>query len=59
VTLTEVGLGSGVVSSVPIVGFEVGGRYLVSGAGGIITGCGYSMPYDAAFAAQWASTFGS
>ena len=59
VTLTEVGLGSGVVSSVPLVGFEVGGRYLVSGAGGIITGCGYSMPYDAAFAAQWASTFGS
>ena len=59
VTLTEAGLSSGVVSSVPLVGFEVGGRYLVSGAGGIITGCGYSMPYDAAFAAQWASTFGS
>lgn len=59
VTLTEVGLGSGSVSSVPLVGFEVGGRYLVSGAGGIITDCGYSMPYDAAFAAQWASTFGS
>ena len=59
VTLTEVGLGNGDVSSVPLVGFEVGGRYLVSGAGGIITDCGYSMPYDAAFAAEWASTFGS
>lgn len=59
VTLTEVGLGSGAVTSVPIVDFEVGGRYLVSGAGGIVTGCGYSQPYDDAAAADWASAFGS
>jgi len=59
VTLTEVGLGSGAVTSVPIVDFEVGARYLVSGAGGIVTGCGYSQPYDDAAAADWASAFGS
>ena len=58
VTLTEVGLGSGAVFSEPLVGFEVGGRYLVSGSDGIVTGCGFSMPYDDANAAEWAATFG-
>jgi len=58
VTLTEVGLGGGVVTSVILVDFEVGGRYLVSGAGGIVTGCGYSQAYDALAAADWATAFG-
>lgn len=59
VTLTEVGLGSGVITSVILVDFEVGGRYLVSGAGGIVTGCGYSQAYDASAAADWATAFGT
>jgi hypothetical protein len=58
VTLTEVGLGGGVTTSGSLVNFEVGGRYLVSGSGGVITGCGYSQPYDEAAAADWASVFG-
>ena len=59
VTLTEVGLGGGVVTTGTLVDFEVGARYLVSGAGGVVTGCGYSQPYDAQAAADWAIAFGS
>jgi len=58
VTLTEVGLGGGVTLGGSLVGFQVGDRYLVSGSGGVITGCGYSQAYDAATAAAWASVFG-
>jgi hypothetical protein len=57
-TLTQVGQGDGAVmegvSSAPIRG-----RYLVSGADGIITGCGYSQAWDASAAADWALAFGS
>ena len=59
VTLTEPGLGGGVTSLGSLVDFEVGGRYLVSGAGGIVTSCGYSQAYDASAAADWATAFGS
>ena len=58
ITLTEYGLGSGAVSLEGDVGFEVGGRYLVSGSDGIVTGCGFSQAYDDATAADWASAFG-
>jgi hypothetical protein len=58
VTLTEVGLGGGVTTSGSLVNFQVGDRYLVSGSGGVITGCGYSQAYDDAAAAEWASIFG-
>ena len=59
VTLREVGLGSGVITTETLVGFQVGARYLVSGAGGVVTGCGYSQAYDEAGAADWASAFGA
>jgi hypothetical protein len=59
VTLSQVGQGDGVVMEGILVDFQVGGRYLVSGASGIITGCGYSQAWDAPLEAEWASTFGS
>jgi hypothetical protein len=58
VTLTQVGQGDGAVMEGILVDFQVGGRYLVSGAGGVITGCGYSQPWDASAAADWESAFG-
>jgi hypothetical protein len=59
VTLTQVGQGEGAVMEGILVDFQVGSRYLVSGADGIITGCGYSQAWDAAAAADWARAFGS
>jgi hypothetical protein len=59
VTLTQVGQGDGAVMEGILVDFQVGTRYLVSGASGIITGCGYSQAWDASAAADWASAFGS
>jgi len=59
VTLTQVGQGDGAVMEGILVDFQVGGRYLVSGADGVVTGCGFSVPYDAAAAAEWATAFGT
>ncbi len=59
VTLTEPGLGGGATMEGILVDFQVGSRYLVSGADGIVTGCGYSVPFDEASAADWATAFGS
>jgi hypothetical protein len=59
VMLTQVGQGEGAVMEGILVDFQVGNRYLVSGAGGVITGCGYSQAWDASAAADWASAFGS
>jgi len=42
----------------PIPDFEVGGRYLVTAAGGNVNACGYTLAYDAATAAAWAAAFG-
>ena len=59
VALTQVGQGDGAVLEGILVDFQVGNRYLVSGARGVITGCGYSQAWDASAAADWASAFGS
>lgn len=59
VTLTEPGLGGGATMEGILVDFQVGSRYLVSGADGVVTGCGYSVPFDEASAADWAAAFGS
>lgn len=40
-------------------GFEVGQRYLVSGSGGFVWGCGFTMTYDTNIANQWATVFGA
>jgi hypothetical protein len=58
-TLTQVGQGDGAVMEGILVDFQVGNRYLVSGADGVITGCGYSQAWDASAAADWESAFGS
>jgi hypothetical protein len=42
----------------PAPEFEVGSRYLVSGAGTNINSCGYTLDYDADTAATWAAAFG-
>jgi len=37
---------------------EVGRRYLVSGSGGFVWGCGFTMTYDSAIATQWFDNLG-
>jgi len=58
VTLREVGFGGGIVTTGTLVDFQIGDRYLVSGAGGVVTSCGYSQAYDASAATDWATAFG-
>jgi hypothetical protein len=38
---------------------EPGQRYLVSGSGGFVWACGFTMTYDTGIAGQWATVFGS
>lgn len=42
----------------PLPEFKVGGRYLVTAAGSTINACGWTLDYDPATAADWASAFG-
>jgi hypothetical protein len=37
---------------------QSGARYLVSGSGGAVWACGFTMTYDTATAVQWADVFG-
>ena len=41
----------------PGIDFEVGGRYLVSGAGSDVNHCGFTLPYSDVDAAAWAAAF--
>ena len=36
---------------------EIGSRYLVSGSGGYVLACGFTMTYDTSIAAEWAEVF--
>ena len=38
---------------------EIGERYLVSGSGGNVWSCGFTMTYDTSIASEWAGVFGS
>ena len=49
--------GTSIALTGPMPDFEVGGRYLVTAAGGNVNGCGYTLTYDAATAATWAAAF--
>ena len=40
-------------------GLELGQRYLVSGSGGFVWACGFTMTYDTDIANQWATVFGA
>lgn len=55
VTLTVPG--TSVALTGPMPDFEVGGRYLVTAAGGNVNGCGYTLAFDEATAASWAAAF--
>lgn len=58
-TLDANGLTGGAVTSLGGPGLEVGTRYLVSGSGGFVWACGFTMTYDTGIANQWAEVFGS
>jgi len=55
-TLDENGLTA--ITSLGGPRLEAGQRYLVSGSGGFVWGCGFTMTYDSAIADQWAATLG-
>ena len=55
VTLTAPATDVALVGSMP--NFEVGGRYLVTGFASTVSGCGYTLDYDADTAATWAAAF--
>lgn len=50
---------SGVTSVGEDVGLEPGRRMLVAGDGGFAWSCGFTQPYDADTAAEWAEALGS
>lgn len=59
VTLDAAGLVGGITSISPVgATFEIGSRYLVSGSGGFVVACGFTMTYDSAIAGDWATVFG-
>lgn len=57
-TLNAVGLAPGTITSLG-ASLELGQRYLVSGSGGNVWSCGFTMTYDTAIANQWATVFGA
>jgi hypothetical protein len=52
------GSADGAITSIGGPGLEVGQRYLVSGSGGFVWACGFTMTYDTAIANEWAATLG-
>ena len=57
VTLDSNGLAGGAITSVGGPSLEIGERYLVSGSGGFVWACGFTMTYDTDIANQWAEVF--
>lgn len=59
VTLTATGMVGGDFVSISGDGatLEIGSRYLVSGSGGYVLACGFTMTYDTSIAAEWAQVF--
>ena len=56
ITLKAEGLAPGTITSLGS-SLELGQRYLVSGSGGNVWGCGFTMTYDTGIANQWATVF--
>lgn len=57
VTLQAMGIAPGTITSAGPA-LEIGERYLVSGSGGNVWSCGFTMTYDTAIAGEWATVFG-
>ena len=57
VTLQATGIAPGTITSAGPA-LEIGERYLVSGSGGNVWSCGFTMTYDTAIAGDWAALFG-
>ena len=55
-TLNAGGLAPGTITSLG-ASLELGQRYLVSGSGGNVWSCGFTMTYDTGIANQWATVF--
>ena len=55
-TLSAVGLAPGTITSLG-ASLEIGQRYLVSGSGGNVWSCGFTITYDTGIANQWATVF--
>ena len=58
VTLEAMGIAPGTITSAGPA-LEIGHRYLVSGSGGNVWSCGFTMTYDTSIANQWAGVFGA
>lgn len=56
VTLQAEGLAPGTLTSLG-AGLELDQRYLVSGSGGNVWACGFTMTYDTGIAGDWAAVF--
>lgn len=59
VTLDAPGMTGSAITSIGGPKLAVGQRYLVAGDDHFAWACGYTQPYDAAIAAQWAAALGS
>ena len=59
ITLDALGMTGATITSAGGPNLEVGQRYLVAGEDHFAWGCGYTQPYDAALAAQWAAAAGN
>ncbi len=57
VTLTATGMTGTSITSVGGPNLAEGERYLIAGDGEFVWGCGFSQPYQADIAAQWATAF--
>ena len=59
ITLVATGMTGTAITSAGGPTLVVGQRYLVAGEADLVWACGFTQPWDATVAAQWAAAFGS
>ena len=59
ITLDAPGMTGTAITSAGGPNLSIGTRYLVAGDDHFVWACGYTQPYDAAIAAEWAATLGA